>query len=92
MEWARMLAYVTGTVDQELLLRNEYPRGRAGAARRGRGAATLESRVVVSPTRPGMTQTGCAAARHSISSSARTRRATTGGRWEGNGNRRFRLV
>jgi putative transposase len=24
MEWARMLAYVTGTVDQELLLRNEY--------------------------------------------------------------------
>jgi hypothetical protein len=22
--WARMLAYVTGTVDQELLLRNEY--------------------------------------------------------------------
>jgi homeodomain-containing protein/integrase-like protein len=24
MEWARMLAYVTGTVDQELLLQNEY--------------------------------------------------------------------
>ena len=24
MEWARMLAYVTGTVDQELLARNEY--------------------------------------------------------------------
>ena len=24
MEFARMLAYVTGTVDQELLLRNEY--------------------------------------------------------------------
>jgi hypothetical protein len=24
MPWARMLAYVTGTVDQELLLRNEY--------------------------------------------------------------------
>ena len=23
MEWARMLAYITGTVDQELLLRNE---------------------------------------------------------------------
>jgi putative transposase len=23
MEWARILAYVTGTVDQELLLRNE---------------------------------------------------------------------
>lgn len=24
MNWARMLAYVTGTVDQELLARNEY--------------------------------------------------------------------
>jgi hypothetical protein len=24
MVWARMLAYVTGTVDQELLARNEY--------------------------------------------------------------------
>jgi putative transposase len=24
MDWARMLAYVTGTVDQELLTRNEY--------------------------------------------------------------------
>jgi putative transposase len=24
MEWARILAYVTGTVDQELLARNEY--------------------------------------------------------------------
>jgi len=23
MEWARILAYITGTVDQELLLRNE---------------------------------------------------------------------
>jgi len=25
MDWARILAYITGTVDQELLLRNEYP-------------------------------------------------------------------
>ncbi len=25
MDWVRMLAYITGTVDQELLLRNEYP-------------------------------------------------------------------
>jgi hypothetical protein len=25
IEWARILAYITGTVDQELLLRNEYP-------------------------------------------------------------------
>jgi hypothetical protein len=24
MLWARLLAFVTGTVDQELLLRNEY--------------------------------------------------------------------
>ena len=24
MDWARVLAYITGTVDQELLLRNEY--------------------------------------------------------------------
>ena len=24
MEWDRLLAYITGTVDQELLLRNEY--------------------------------------------------------------------
>src|SRR5210317_261563 len=24
MHWARILAYITGTVDQELLLRNEY--------------------------------------------------------------------
>jgi hypothetical protein len=24
MEWARLLAYITGTVDQQLLLRNEY--------------------------------------------------------------------
>ncbi len=26
MEWVRMLAYITGTVDQELPLRNEYLR------------------------------------------------------------------
>jgi putative transposase len=24
MEWARILAYISGTVDQELLLRKEY--------------------------------------------------------------------
>jgi hypothetical protein len=24
MEWTRILAYITGTVDEELLLRNEY--------------------------------------------------------------------
>jgi hypothetical protein len=27
MIWARMLAYITGTIDQELLLRNEYLAG-----------------------------------------------------------------
>jgi hypothetical protein len=32
MDWARILAYVTGTVDQELLARNEYLTAeRAGA-------------------------------------------------------------
>jgi hypothetical protein len=25
MEWARILAYITGTVDRQLLLENEYP-------------------------------------------------------------------
>src|SRR2546428_5619206 len=25
MDWKHLLAYITGTVDQELLLRNEYP-------------------------------------------------------------------
>jgi hypothetical protein len=25
MEWVRLLAYITGTVEQELLLRHEYP-------------------------------------------------------------------
>ena len=25
MDWRRLLAYIPGTVDQELLLRNEYP-------------------------------------------------------------------
>jgi hypothetical protein len=35
MNWARMLAYITGTVDQELLLRNEYL---VPSAKRGRRA------------------------------------------------------
>jgi hypothetical protein len=30
MEWARILACITDTVDQELLLRNEYLEGSAG--------------------------------------------------------------
>jgi len=34
VDWARILAYVTGTVDQELLARNEYldPNKKAGPA------------------------------------------------------------
>jgi len=28
MDWARILAFVTGVVDQDLLGRNEYPRRR----------------------------------------------------------------
>jgi hypothetical protein len=31
MLWARMVAYVTGTVNQELLLRNEYLGQRTGS-------------------------------------------------------------
>jgi hypothetical protein len=27
MDWTRILAYITGSVDQELLLRNEYLAG-----------------------------------------------------------------
>jgi hypothetical protein len=33
MDWARMLAYVTGTVDQELLARNEYLTAEPGCRR-----------------------------------------------------------
>jgi len=34
MDWARILAYVTGTVDQELLARNEYWLPRTPSSRR----------------------------------------------------------
>jgi hypothetical protein len=34
MDWARILAYVTGTVDQELLARNEYLAPRTASSRR----------------------------------------------------------
>jgi hypothetical protein len=34
MDWARILAYVTGTVDQELLARNEYLPLRTASSRR----------------------------------------------------------
>ena len=40
MDWVRVLAYITGTVDQELLLRNEYltAENRMLKARRNRRA------------------------------------------------------
>jgi hypothetical protein len=46
MEWARILAFITGTVDQELLLRNEYPaafrpRNRDGSSTRRKLAPEL---------------------------------------------------
>ena len=31
MEWTRILAYITGTVDQELLPRNEYLAAETGS-------------------------------------------------------------
>jgi len=34
MDWARILAYVTGTVDQELLARNEYLTAETASSRR----------------------------------------------------------
>jgi hypothetical protein len=45
MLWAHLLAYVTGTVDQELLLRNEYGGGEPDAERSDQGSAvTLRRR------------------------------------------------
>jgi hypothetical protein len=35
MDWARILAYVTGTVDQELLARNNIWQNRCAPNRRG---------------------------------------------------------
>jgi hypothetical protein len=43
MIWARMLAYITGTVDQELLLRNEYL-----AAENGLLRAKIKGRLLLS--------------------------------------------
>ena len=43
MDWARILAYVTGTVDQELLARNEYL-----AAENGIIKAQLKGRLKLS--------------------------------------------
>jgi len=43
MIWARMLAYITGTVDQKLLLRNEYL-----AAEKGILRAQIKGRLLLS--------------------------------------------
>ena len=43
MIWARMLAYITGTVDQELLLRNEYLAAENGILR-----AQIKDRLLLS--------------------------------------------
>ena len=47
MDWARVLAYVTGTVDQELLARNEYL-----AAENRILKAQLKGRLARTSTRP----------------------------------------
>ena len=43
MNWARILAYVTGTVDQELLLRNEYLAAENRICRRYSGRALIKA-------------------------------------------------
>ncbi len=70
MDWARMLAYITGTVDQELLLRNEYlatenpcgqetrphSRGELGMAGKHRGGARGAEVFGSTPTHRGCGQ------------------------------------
>ena len=43
MVWARMLAHITGTVDQELLVRNEYlaAENRCPSSKQGSGVQIL---------------------------------------------------
>ena len=45
MVWARMLAYITGAVDQELLVRNEYL-----AAENRILKAQIKGRLLTTPT------------------------------------------
>jgi len=59
MEWARILAYITGTVDQELLLRNEYLvaenrilKSQLKGAPEALGCRTYEARRDWTPTGP----------------------------------------
>ena len=42
MEWARILAFITGTVDQELLLRNEYLAAEMGEVLAARAMLSFE--------------------------------------------------
>ena len=47
MDWARILAYITGTVDQELLARNEY------LAKRVRAQSAMSAgRMTTKPLQP----------------------------------------
>jgi hypothetical protein len=48
MDWARMLAYVTGTVDQELLARNMKRRSDGFLTKRGEGSRGLRTAGVAS--------------------------------------------
>jgi hypothetical protein len=59
MEWARILAYTTGTVDQELLSRNKYlvaenrnPEDAAAEALAALGCGASEARRDWPSTRP----------------------------------------
>ena len=49
MDWTRILAYITGSVDQELLLRNEYlaAENRILRAQLNRGSRTPSERHLV---------------------------------------------
>src|SRR6516162_3631254 len=51
MIWARMLAYINGTVDEELLLRNEY------LAAENRACAKIKGRLLLSESEK-VTQAG----------------------------------
>ena len=45
MDWVRILAYITGTVDQELLLRNEYLAAEKNGFSRHRSKAGCYCRI-----------------------------------------------
>ena len=88
MEWARILAYITGTVDQELLLRNEYLaaenqilRGPVEGAAEALGRRASEARRDWSSTGPQGSRRGgdCRSAGHHPGMVPKARRAQV--RW-----------